>query len=420
MKRSLVVCLTIFTGIALLFAACADDGDTRRADERKEQLLLLYSPFMPGPVVDYRARESAVRGRLVTSQIQWNLPLAYASSMTQFSGYPELASNYAVAYYTINYETLDLQGSLVTASGCVWVPVVAGPLPVFVFCHGTNISTSVTSQHVQVGIFAGQGYFAAGPDYLGYVASESQGHPYVHAATLASSTVDLLRAAKKFAEYNGIVLGGKLFVAGYSEGGMAALATVRLLEQSYSSVYPITAAAVGSGPYDLRGSVDALLQPGTIVNPNNVVFLVTAYSAIYADVTQPLSYYLKEPYATMLTQDAYPRPDSGSISALLPKNTSDLLNPSFISSYTGSGETALKARLTQNNTCNFVPVCNLRLYAGVGDTIVPSANTVTAYNYFVGNGATRVSQVVLDASYGDHGPLALPIFSRLLAWFAAF
>lgn len=411
--------LAVVIGLSLPFAACSnDDARKENKTEQQEALLVLVSPFLPGPEVDYRSRESATEGRLLTAQRQWSLPLGYAASMTRFDGYPEFTSAYAVDYYTITYETLDLDDNLVAASGCVWVPQSSSPLPVLVYCHGTNISTSVMSQHVQVGLFAGKGYFAAGPDYLGYQASVSLGHPYVHAKTLARSSMDLLRAAKKFAEYNGITISNKLFVAGYSEGGMAALATVRLLEDN---LIPITAAAVGSGPYDLRGSVDALLKPNTIVNPNNVVFLVTAYNAIYSDLRKPLSYYLKEPYATWLTDDPYPRPDSSAISAQLPKNTDDLLQAAFITSYNDGSEFELEGHLDENATYTFKPKCPLTLYAGDGDTIVPADNTRTAYNYFLtAPAAPNVTQVVLDASYGDHGPLVLPIFSRLLTWFAGF
>jgi hypothetical protein len=399
--------------------SCSDASKEKRNRERKALTFAIAAPFIPGPVVDYSGREAQTRGRLLTSQQQWDIPLSYLASMTYIAEYPILRADYGAKFYLLTYETIDFEGGITAASGALWVPAKDGPLSMLLMCHGTELSADMTLMRTAPGVFAGKGYFSVQSDYLGYGASSGMIHPYAHASTMASSSVDILRAAIKFAEYNGIALNSKLFVTGYSEGGMAALATVREIEANYSASYTITAAAPASGPYDMIATASYYLQPNLTVETNYLAFMIPAYNSIYK-WARPLSDFMKEPYASWFTSDPYPRADAGRIARQLPHNTSDFLNSSFISNYNCSLEPVMVSRLTENNTYNFVPQCSIRLYAGAGDTQVPPFNTVNAAAYFSSNSAPNASSVVLDAGYGDHGDIIIPIHALMIQWFSGF
>ena len=150
--------------------------------------------------------------------------------------------------YKLTYKTPDASAALINASGLVCLPATrSGGSPVLSYQHGTIFQDSdapssfLTSAEGLAGaVFAAIGFIAVLPDYIGYGDSTALLHPYVHAATLASATVDMNRAARVFFKEPGInaVTNGQLFLAGYSEGGYATLATQRLMEQNLSAEFP--------------------------------------------------------------------------------------------------------------------------------------------------------------------------------------
>ena len=89
----------------------------------------------------------------------------------------------------------------------------------------------------------------------------------MHAATLASATVNMNRAARKFLADPGIsrTTNGQFFLTGYSEGGYATLATQRLMQQSLPAEFPVTASEPGAGPYDMTGTTLTILSSPTPV-----------------------------------------------------------------------------------------------------------------------------------------------------------
>ena len=422
------ICMIAVSLSASLTACSVINSQGQNNQKSASAALVLFSlPFTPGLSVDYSGREEPRRGRLLTAQPVWNLPQAYAENfVSQFLGYvkktladyPTLKPQNDIIYYDITYETIDVNGQIVQASGSVWFPRKAGALPLLAFCHGTQLNTDVFGIRIQPGLFAGRGFVSVGPDFLGYGVSGDIDHPYLHAATLASSTIDSIRAAKKLAEYLGIPLNGKLYVSGVSEGGMAAMATIQELEKNYSAEHPLTAGAPISGPYDLIGTADYYIVPDKSLASgqlNYMVFMTPVYLEIYS-IAKPASYYIKEPYATWFSVDRYPRPDSAAVSKEMPTDTSGLMTETFIASYRSGGEAELRNALDLNTTYRFVPKCSLRMYAANEDTHVPPKNADTAQAYFQAHGAHDTSVMKIT---GDHTDSAVPFMVFMLDWFSA-
>jgi hypothetical protein len=121
------------------------------------------------------------------------------------------------------------------ATGNVSVPRKAGPLATVAYLHGTSVSfydapsnPSVAGQLEERGesfdgppssaIFAGAGFIYVAPDYLGPGDSTVPRHRYFHAATEASSSVDLLAASREVLRSLRVRRGDQLFTFGFSQG----------------------------------------------------------------------------------------------------------------------------------------------------------------------------------------------------------
>jgi len=121
-----------------------------------------------------------------------------------------------VSCYKLTYKTPDASGALINASGLVCLPATrSGGRPVLSYQHGTIFqdsdapsSFSTSSEGLLGAVFAAIGYIVVMPDYIGYGDSTALMHLFLHAATLA---------------------------------------TQRLMEQSLSAEFPITASEPGAG-----------------------------------------------------------------------------------------------------------------------------------------------------------------------------
>lgn len=182
----------------------------------------------------------------------------------------------------VKYLTVGAAGERTNATAALMLPSgnsadCRGDRPVLLYAHGTttdkdyDFSQVANTQNPAVGEatliaanFAAQGYIVVAPNYAGYDDSDLDYHPYLVADQQATDMVDALDGARTIIErkrrenasnYVAINDSGKLFVAGYSQGGHVAMATTRLLEQQSK---PVTAIAPSSGPYALAAFGDAI------------------------------------------------------------------------------------------------------------------------------------------------------------------
>jgi pimeloyl-ACP methyl ester carboxylesterase len=375
---------------------------------------------------------AAAAGDLVASQSVGTLTAAQLTTVLESSGITGVLLSYNAHCYKLTYKTPDVSGTLINASGLTCLPN-KGPgaaSPVVSYQHGTIFqdrdapSSFLTSGDAFLGAaFAALGYIAVLPDYVGYGASTGTLHPYVHAATLASATVDMNRAARSFLALPAINVArnGQLFLAGYSEGGYATLATQRLMEQSLATEFPVTASEPGAGPYDVTHTVQAILAAPAQAQPAFTGFFIKAYDSIY-NASSQLGYYFSASYATIVDTYFDGNYSGSEISAALGGPgvaTNTLFNPVFITSYLGVGETALKSHVSENDIYNWAPAVPTHLFHGVDDEVVAYSNAVTAKAAMDIMGSTSVTVVTCYAggSPTTHGNCALPYFLDMIVFF---
>jgi secretory lipase len=317
-----------------------------------------------------------------------------------------------VKIYKIDYLTTDESGALITASGALVVPQnLAAPAPLLSSQHGTTtLKNDVPSTAPLLGktygnlealAFGTTGYITVLPDYIGYGDSGSRFHPYLHAKTLASAVVDLLRAARSYCAANGIPWNGKLFLAGYSEGGYATMAATREIQEQHAAEFTITLSAPMAGPYDLTNTLLDILSNTTYPSPGYVAFAFWAYDRVYS--LNIISQVFMPVYANRLdslfdgTHEL-----STEINPALATDVATLFQSQFLADFRGNGSAALKAKITENDLDDWTPTVPIRLIHCKGDDIVSFRNSQTTFSNFSTNGAKRLVQLIAPTPDGGH------------------
>ena len=206
------------------------------------------------------AVQPATRGKLLSSALLTNYSATSLSNMLfQYYGVP-MSFPFGVNWYQLVYETIDPIGARTVASGGLFLPqFTALNAPLFSFSHGTTVQTnevastlSPSSEYPAGLLAAGNGFATVLADLLGLGSSPGL-HPYLHARSEATASVDMLRAARNFCASNNFGLNGQLFIMGYSQGGHTCMALHRELETYHAAEFTITASAPMSGPYRYVG-----------------------------------------------------------------------------------------------------------------------------------------------------------------------
>lgn len=328
---------------------------------------------------------------------------------------------YPIRVYKLTYSTPNTDGQTVTASGALLVPVVpAGQqVPLLSYQHGTispsderkapSYYSSSSEVYSAVSVLASTGYMVAAPDYIGYGASKTLPHPYEHAASLASTSLDMLRAAREFSQQQQLGLNAKTFLLGYSEGGFATLALHRLIETDPNSGFTVTASAPGAGAYHKSAFARYIMNSTQPLNfLGSYVWVLGTYDRVYG-LNRPLSYYFNEPYATQLT--ANPQ-------GPVPTLATDLFTPALRTAVLNGSDSALSKTFRANDIYDWKPRAPLALFHGTADDYVPFFNSQDAYNAMRARGATQVELRPIQG--GDHFSSAAPYTLQAYAFISQY
>ena len=178
-----------------------------------------------------------------------------------------------VRVQSIQYTTTGAAGEHTAASGALMVPAgtdsrCTGARPIILYGHATNSAKAynlaawtdtgnpaATEGLTLAALFATQGYIVVAPNYAGYDTSPLGYNPFLNAQQESGEMIDALAAAKAALPALSplATANSKLFLTGYSQGGHAAMATQRAMQQAGITV---TAAAPMSGPYALAQELD--------------------------------------------------------------------------------------------------------------------------------------------------------------------
>jgi pimeloyl-ACP methyl ester carboxylesterase len=349
------------------------------------------------------------------------------TTVINFLGSP-FPVEYDVEYYKLVYTTIDTDGEPTVASGAIAVPVTGecNTFPITAYCHGTvlrrfNVPSELDNlEGILLRAFASAGYIVVAPDYLGL--GENEGvHPYVHAESQATATIDLISAARQFLQATPVQDNGEVFVTGYSQGGHAAMATLKYAQDNgLSDDIGIVAGAPCSGPYHMSGAQSELiLSDDPYSNPGYIVYLLIGYQSVYGNLYNELSDVLVDPYADEVVpffdgeQDEF---GMDAVNAILPDLVSEFMRDSVLTNFETNPGHPLRVALEDNDNHDWSPNMPLRMYYCDGDEQVFFQNSITAEANMIANGADDVaSENVLPGA--DHGDCVIPAVEAVYAFF---
>ena len=255
------------------------------------------------------------------------------------------------------------------------------------------------------------GFIVVAPDYIGYGESKGVMHPYLNAKVTASSSIDLLRAGQTFLKNKNIMSNEQLFLGGYSEGGSAALASQKMLEEDLANEFNVTATSAGAGAYnlslDLEVTSESILQnfeTANIVRPSNLGLIAKAMDHAYG--LNIISEMFQPEYATVV-DTIYDATKSGDyIDQQLSFEAGELLKKDFIQRLVNGEEKEVSAAFKNNDLVDWAPQAPTRLFHGREDDWVNFKHTQTTYDAMLAKKAPSVELIECEVAaslVANHG-----------------
>lgn len=332
---------------------------------------------------------------------------------------PFLTGEYDVDYYKITYHTVDLDGNPTVASGAVGVPIgeSCDIFPMTLYCHGTvlrkqDIPSAENAESQILKVFSTVGYITVAPDYLG-LGDHPGLHPYVHAASQATASIDAFFAAEELIEsLEAVTHNGELLVTGYSQGGHASMATLKYAQDNgLLDEMGIIGGAPLSGPYNMSGSqAEVLLSGEPYSNPGYVVYLLKSYQMAYGNIYNELSDIIQSPYDELVLpyfdgeQNEF---DMAVVNEQLPMVISELLVDTVLANMENNDNHPIWQALRDNDNYDWTPQMPLRMFYCDGDEQVPFANSTIALETMQANGAADVDATNVFPG-ATHGGCVIP------------
>ena len=322
---------------------------------------------------------------------------------------------YDISMYKIIYNTIDLDGNEVIASGVIGYPKnLNQAFPMISWQHGTEVRRESVSSNNGFNILSlwlsTRGYIFLEPDYLGLGESEIL-HPYCLKEPSAWTTIDLTRAAKTFFDneqghfYYPIKSNNDLILFGYSEGGYVTMSAHQTIENQNLNEFNLLASFPMAGPYDLSGiMVDLMLNFEPYGEPYYLPYVLVPYINYY-QLGSLNEYFLPE-YAEMFDYLFNGEYSGSYINSIMPDIPIEVLLPSVIEDFSNNQYHPLRLKLFENNLWDWSPIADTHIFHGLGDELIPHENSQLAYDRFIENGSENVFLYLAPEEFGGHSEVA--------------
>ncbi|MFE9425950.1 alpha/beta hydrolase family protein [Kitasatospora sp. NPDC006697] len=367
----------------------------------------------------------ARRGAVVSVTPLALLDARQATAGVRDAGFVTPPERGGVELERVVYRTVTPEGRPTTASGLVALPRDPGPraLTTVEYAHGTMAyrgeapSVADGPDRAEAVMFAGDGFAAVAPDYLGLGVGPGT-HPYLDAPSETTASTDLLIAARQVEARHGMHDDGRVLVTGFSEGGAAAMSIGRALQHGQVPGYRLTALAPVSGPYDLTGSELPAALNGRLLGPDATFYaadLVVAWNRLHSLYGSP-SEAFQAPYDRTVTALFDGEHTDAQVAAALPDRPQRLFTPAFLQQLQHpTGKFAQMFRMA-DSVCQWAPQVPVRLYDADGDRDVAPANTLACKAQLAHEG---VDAPLVDAGATDHNGSAFASYPLIRTWFDA-
>lgn len=383
-----------FLVLFLLTAACSSDKDNGPAEE----------PY------------------LVNAEFVYSTTAEQLKLLVQLSGLDVNPNEflYDIEIYKVTYGT-TYDGSGINASGLIALPKTNEQVGMLSFHHGTITNRSEAPSNfsasdyntISYAAMASVGFIGVIPDYLGFGTSSSILHTYYIEDLTASSIIDMLKAAAELAQQKNIQFNGKLFLAGYSEGGYATMAAHKAIEENPMDDFTLIASFPGAGAYDLTGMQEYIFTLTEYGDPHYLAYMARSYQLHYKQENL-LTDFFKEPYASRIPALFDGVKGAAEINSQLTSKVADLLQDEVLANINTDPKYAyLKNDFAENSLTDWKPQIKMFMYHGLSDQTVPYQNSVDTFNKLLANGASS-GTVSLTPLEGTHSSAIEPYIADLI------
>lgn len=328
---------------------------------------------------------------------------------------------YDVDLYRVTYRTFYKDQEIV-ASGLVILPKTTTEVGMVSFQHGTitaqsEAPTNLPLGHSQLILYAAlgsAGFIGVVPDFIGFGESDEIFHPYYVEEATASAVIDNLKAARELAAKNNVRFNQKLFLAGYSQGGYATMATHKSIEESELSGFDLIASFPAAGGYDVKGMQEYFFTQETYDQPYYLAYVARSYQSYY-EWPNVLTQFFKEPYASRILTLFTATNTASTINGQLTKTISDYVVADLIANIdTKADYQDLRDAFIENSLLDWIPTKPMFMYHGDADTTVPFQNSVHTYNHFINSGASTQIVKFKALPGADHGSGIFPYLEEFI------
>lgn len=297
--------------------------------------------------------------------------------------------------FDITYKTKWHDGSTVIASGLVFIPKITNKFipSELIYLHGTKMSKArsinlkIGEQSICSG-YAAEGYVVAYPDYVG-LGNGERFHLYQHAGTEAQASIDMMRAVHELMKQNNVKTDNRLFITGYSQGGHAAMAMHKEIQEKYSTEFNVAASSPMSGAYDISG-VQSKCMFEKYAFPSYLPYLLRAYDEVYDIFEEDFTSLFKPPYDTIVAKYYDGNYDIWDINPMMPEVPVTMLKDEVIKKYISTNPENLQRILRDNDVYDWKPNAPMQLCYCQSDEQVNYINAFIAYDKMKANGSNFV------------------------------
>ncbi|MFM2393945.1 MAG: hypothetical protein RLZZ546_1927 [Bacteroidota bacterium] len=350
------------------------------------------------------------------------------------TNYPTLPASFEVDLYRIKYNTKNTKGENTVASGLVCLPdVKTQGYPLLVYCHGTvgsakDVPSYLSFENILPSIYTSLGFISIAPDYLGLGDNEGI-HPYVHAASEASASADMMSASLEFLNTKGYKTNKDVFLSGYSQGGHAGMALHSSLEKD-SRGFTLKAAAHMSGPYSISESMkELLLSEKEYSLPAYAANVSLSYNLVYNIFPDgDINKFFKPTYGNMIMKYANREVDLWELNEEIidslkkqfgkvqPKR---MLQDDILAAILNNPEHPVNLALKDNDVYNFKSTIPTLLIYCTADDQVAYTNALLAEKKLKENGSSNVKSEDVNP-IANHTECVNPAVTRSLFHFLPY
>lgn len=390
-------------------------------------MILLVAPFVwscssedPEPVFE------ATPYTLVDAQLKLTWTTADLKGFVDLGGIDldEDKLKYNTSIYRVVYKT-DYKGDSIDASAIVMLPETEDQVSTVSFQHGTIASDLEAPTNLKLGnnqmillsILASTGLVVVVPDYIGFGESVEIMHPYYVEDLTATSVVNAIYASRQLVNQKNTNIDSDLYLAGYSQGGYATMATHKFFEEKGMQFYELKASFPASGGYDVKAFQEYFFQLETFHSPFFMAYVANAYKVSF-DWSESLDLFFNEPYASEIPTLFDGSMNGDQIDAKLSQNINELVNEDFINGIDTEMKYAfVRNAFIDNSLTDWVPSIRMFMYHGDADITVPYQNSVDVYHEFIANGASEEIVTFTTIQGGTHiggaGPWAFSLLEEI-------